>query len=154
MSSICASSTRRQKCEDFPEPRTCGWCGQVTRAAPTRICAQRRVRLMIWVGGSILQTTMSRSSSLPKLTLVDMRSLWKNGIATSNKLLLPSLDRRCNRCCSSQSRSPAITNPASYNVARGVLVLQFELLFLRDPGPGEGDIVVGIPELVWVMVRD
>ncbi|KAK0722755.1 hypothetical protein B0T26DRAFT_703855 [Lasiosphaeria miniovina] len=33
------------------------------------------------------------------------------------------------------------TNPVSYNVTRGALVLGFRLLFLRDPGPQEGDFV-------------
>ncbi|KAL7625805.1 hypothetical protein AAE478_005028 [Parahypoxylon ruwenzoriense] len=51
------------------------------------------------------------------------------------------------------------TNPVSYNVARGALVLEFRLLFLRDPGPGEGDFVFNIPDLqfyaerVWSQVR-
>ncbi len=35
----------------------------------------------------------------------------------------------------------------SYNVARGALVLGFKLLFLRDPGPGEGDFVLSVREL-------
>lgn len=39
------------------------------------------------------------------------------------------------------------TNPVSYNVARGALVLGFRLLFLRDPVPQEGDIVISIPHL-------
>lgn len=39
------------------------------------------------------------------------------------------------------------SNQASYRVLSGALVLKFELLFLRDAGPGQGDIVVGIPEL-------
>ncbi|KAK1752435.1 hypothetical protein QBC47DRAFT_388479 [Echria macrotheca] len=49
------------------------------------------------------------------------------------------------------------TNPISYNVT-GALVLSFRLLFLRDPGPGEGDFVFGVPELenyaerVWFQV--
>lgn len=38
-------------------------------------------------------------------------------------------------------------NTASYTVNGGVLVLEFRLLFLRDPGPGEGDIVFSILEL-------
>ncbi|KIN02409.1 hypothetical protein OIDMADRAFT_144956 [Oidiodendron maius Zn] len=38
-------------------------------------------------------------------------------------------------------------NAASYTVNGGALVLEFRLLFLRDPGPGEGDIVFSIPEL-------
>ncbi|KAK3353226.1 hypothetical protein B0T25DRAFT_205830 [Lasiosphaeria hispida] len=50
------------------------------------------------------------------------------------------------------------TNPISYNVTRGALLLSFRLLFLRDPGPGEGDFVIGVQELeeyaenVWVEV--
>ncbi|KAK0714779.1 hypothetical protein B0H67DRAFT_600587 [Lasiosphaeris hirsuta] len=50
------------------------------------------------------------------------------------------------------------TNPISYNVTRGVLVLSFRLLFLRDPGPGQGDIVFSIQaieeyaEVVWAQV--
>ncbi|KAJ3557269.1 hypothetical protein NPX13_g9962 [Xylaria arbuscula] len=50
------------------------------------------------------------------------------------------------------------TNPVSYNVTRGALVLSFELLFLRNPGPQEGDIVISIAELqayasdVWLNV--
>jgi len=52
----------------------------------------------------------------------------------------------------------ATTNPISYNVTRGALVLSFRLLFLRDPGPGEGDIVLSVQELeeyaedVWAQV--
>ncbi|KAK3684921.1 hypothetical protein B0T22DRAFT_499988 [Podospora appendiculata] len=50
------------------------------------------------------------------------------------------------------------TNPVSYNVTRGALVLGFQLLFLRDPGPQEGDIVLSIQDLqryaerVWAVV--
>ncbi|KAF3767004.1 hypothetical protein M406DRAFT_274460 [Cryphonectria parasitica EP155] len=39
------------------------------------------------------------------------------------------------------------TSPDTYNVARGALVLSFRLLFLRDPNPGEGDIVFSIQDL-------
>ena len=44
-------------------------------------------------------------------------------------------------------------NTASYTVNGGALVLEFRLLFLRDPGPGEGDIVVSIPDLQSYAVR-
>ncbi|KAK4154739.1 hypothetical protein C8A00DRAFT_14167 [Chaetomidium leptoderma] len=49
-------------------------------------------------------------------------------------------------------------SPPSYNVVRGALVLSFRLLFLKDPGPGEGDFAFSIPELrvyaerVWSVV--
>ncbi|KAK4244440.1 hypothetical protein C7999DRAFT_43888 [Corynascus novoguineensis] len=54
------------------------------------------------------------------------------------------------------------TDPISYHVTRGPLVLGFKLLFLRDPDPeeGEGDFVISIPDLqwyahrVWTRVRD
>jgi len=52
----------------------------------------------------------------------------------------------------------ATTNPISYNVTRGALILSFRLLFLRDPGPSEGDLVFGVQELeeyardVWAQV--
>ncbi|KAK3363864.1 hypothetical protein B0T25DRAFT_470089 [Lasiosphaeria hispida] len=52
------------------------------------------------------------------------------------------------------------TDPESYHVTGGALVLKFHLLFLRDPGPQEGDIVIGIPALqlfafkVWAMVSE
>ena len=52
----------------------------------------------------------------------------------------------------------ATTYPISYNVTRGALVLGFKLLFLRDPGPGEGDFVLGVQELedyarnVWAVL--
>ncbi|KAK3384265.1 hypothetical protein B0T24DRAFT_77741 [Lasiosphaeria ovina] len=39
------------------------------------------------------------------------------------------------------------TNPVSYNVTRGALVLGFRLLFLRNPGPQEGDFVLSIQDL-------
>ena len=39
------------------------------------------------------------------------------------------------------------TNPVSYNVTRGALVLGFRLLFLRDPSPQEGDFVLSIQNL-------
>ncbi|KAI0457006.1 hypothetical protein F5B21DRAFT_465191 [Xylaria acuta] len=41
----------------------------------------------------------------------------------------------------------AATNPVSYHVTRGALLLSFRLLFLRNPGPQEGDIIIGLPEL-------
>ena len=50
------------------------------------------------------------------------------------------------------------TDPISYNVTSGALVLSFTLLFLRNPGPGEADFVIGVPELedyaelVWALV--
>jgi hypothetical protein len=50
------------------------------------------------------------------------------------------------------------TNPVSYNVISGALVLGFRLLFLRDPGPQERDIVLSIQDLkryaekVWAVV--
>ncbi|KAH8888733.1 hypothetical protein GQ53DRAFT_653456 [Thozetella sp. PMI_491] len=50
------------------------------------------------------------------------------------------------------------TNPASYHVIRGALVLSFRLLFLRNPGPQEGDYIISVEELqayaqlVWVYV--
>ncbi|KAK3941292.1 hypothetical protein QBC46DRAFT_363422 [Diplogelasinospora grovesii] len=52
------------------------------------------------------------------------------------------------------------TNPPSYNVAKGALVLGFKLLFLRGPGPGGGDFVFNIPDLqvyaadIWAQLRD
>ncbi|KAK0617952.1 hypothetical protein B0T17DRAFT_536341 [Bombardia bombarda] len=50
------------------------------------------------------------------------------------------------------------TNPTSYNVTSGALVLSFRLLFLRDPNHGEGDFVFSVQELeeyakkVWDLV--
>jgi hypothetical protein len=52
----------------------------------------------------------------------------------------------------------AATNPPSYNVARGALVLSFRLVFDREPRPGEGDFIFNIPDLqeyasvVWAQV--
>ncbi|KAK0714980.1 hypothetical protein B0H67DRAFT_600743 [Lasiosphaeris hirsuta] len=45
------------------------------------------------------------------------------------------------------------TSPVSYNVTRGALVLGFRLLFLRDPGPQEGDFVLSIQYLQWYAGR-
>ncbi|KAK4158134.1 hypothetical protein C8A00DRAFT_39520 [Chaetomidium leptoderma] len=50
------------------------------------------------------------------------------------------------------------TNPVSYNVTRGALVLGFRRLFLRDPGPQDGDFIFCIQDLqryaedVWGVV--
>lgn len=50
------------------------------------------------------------------------------------------------------------TDPVSYIVTSGALVSDFRLLFLRDPGPGEGDFVLSVQELeayaedVWAVV--
>ncbi len=44
-------------------------------------------------------------------------------------------------------RQDETTNPISYQVTRGDLVLPFELLFLRDPGPQEGDVVITVADL-------
>ncbi|KAK3346007.1 hypothetical protein B0T25DRAFT_462085 [Lasiosphaeria hispida] len=50
------------------------------------------------------------------------------------------------------------TDPISYHATSGALVLSFRLLFLRDPGPGEGDLAFSVQELeeyaedVWAQV--
>jgi hypothetical protein len=44
------------------------------------------------------------------------------------------------------TRDPT-TDPASFNVTSGALVLGFRLVFLRDPGHGEGDFVFSVEEL-------
>jgi len=41
----------------------------------------------------------------------------------------------------------ATTDPATYLVTRGPLVLSFRLLFLRDPDPLQGDVVVDVEKL-------
>jgi hypothetical protein len=41
----------------------------------------------------------------------------------------------------------ATTAPATYKVTGGALVLAFRLLFLQDPGSGQGDIVFSVPYL-------
>ncbi|KAK3899030.1 hypothetical protein C8A05DRAFT_46804 [Staphylotrichum tortipilum] len=41
----------------------------------------------------------------------------------------------------------ASAEPISYQVASSALVLRFKLLFLRDPGPGEGDFVLSVQDL-------
>ncbi|KAK4040583.1 hypothetical protein C8A01DRAFT_46060 [Parachaetomium inaequale] len=53
------------------------------------------------------------------------------------------------------------TDPVSYHVTGGELVLGFRQLFLRGPGPGEpGEVVLSVEDLekyaerVWSMVRD
>ncbi len=57
----------------------------------------------------------------------------------------------------------AITRDASngsFNVTSGALELSFRLLFLRDPGPQEGDYSITVPELeiyagsVWDVVEN
>ncbi|KAK0715768.1 hypothetical protein B0H67DRAFT_538438 [Lasiosphaeris hirsuta] len=71
----------------------------------------------------------------------------------------------CSRVVFSVKRQPiTITrdktiNLISYNVTRGALVLGFRFLFLRDPGPQEGDFILSIQDLqlyaeVWAEVRD
>jgi hypothetical protein len=42
------------------------------------------------------------------------------------------------------------TLPSSYSVTGGALELGFSDLFLRDPGQGEGDIVVEAEDLQWL----
>jgi len=39
------------------------------------------------------------------------------------------------------------TNPETYNITRGALVLSFRLLFLRDAGLREGDLVYSVQDL-------
>lgn len=52
------------------------------------------------------------------------------------------------------------TTPPTFDVARGALVLGFELLFLRIPGPQEGDVVISVEvlqrfaESSWMLVHD
>lgn len=39
------------------------------------------------------------------------------------------------------------TSPISYNVTKGPLVLEFRLLYLREPGPQESDFIISISDL-------
>ena len=47
--------------------------------------------------------------------------------------------------------APGLVNtPVSHIVTRGTLRLEFNLLFLRPPGPAEGDFLITVPRLqVW-----
>jgi hypothetical protein len=51
-------------------------------------------------------------------------------------------------------------HPHTFNIVRGDLVLGFRQLFLRAPGPGEGDVVVSVQDLkeyaalVWSTIED
>ena len=60
--------------------------------------------------------------------------------------MLPPFSQCSDRLSRSLKTSPP-WYPVSYNVARGALLLGLRLLFLRDLGPGERDIVSGVPEL-------
>ncbi|KAI9172422.1 hypothetical protein HJFPF1_01924 [Paramyrothecium foliicola] len=40
-----------------------------------------------------------------------------------------------------------ITDPSSFIITRGALRLEFDLLFLRQPGVGEHDVIIQIPDL-------
>ena len=58
------------------------------------------------------------------------------------------------------TRAPGITNtdpnrlnPTSYNVTSGALRLEFDHLFLRQPGQGEGDVIISIPQLQEYAVK-
>lgn len=58
------------------------------------------------------------------------------------------------------TRAPGISNthrnylnPTSYIVTRGALRLEFSHLFLRQPGLGEGDVIISIPQLQTYAVR-
>ena len=43
-----------------------------------------------------------------------------------------------------------VNTPASHAVTREALRLEFTLLFLRPPGPAEGDFIITVPRLqVW-----
>ncbi|KAK1760707.1 hypothetical protein QBC47DRAFT_355870 [Echria macrotheca] len=48
--------------------------------------------------------------------------------------------------CVALTRNPA-TDPVTYDVAGGDLILPFQSLFLRDPGPGEGDLVFSVEDM-------
>ncbi|KAK0731888.1 hypothetical protein B0H67DRAFT_89794 [Lasiosphaeris hirsuta] len=52
----------------------------------------------------------------------------------------PALQPTCRQNITISRNTTA--DPVSYNVTRGALVLGFRLLFLRDPGPGEGDFII------------
>ncbi|KAK3352340.1 hypothetical protein B0T25DRAFT_541740 [Lasiosphaeria hispida] len=47
--------------------------------------------------------------------------------------------------------APSLANtPASHAVTRGALQLEFSLLFLRPPGPADGDLIITVPRLqLW-----
>lgn len=49
--------------------------------------------------------------------------------------------------------NPNRLNPTSYTVTRGALRLEFDRLFLRKPGQGEGDIIIDVPQLQMYAVR-
>ncbi|KAK3356704.1 hypothetical protein B0T25DRAFT_589228 [Lasiosphaeria hispida] len=115
-----------------PKPEQAGngaWPTLVIKAGVSQMLAQLRIGMRRWFP---CQPTRSRLFFLPSLTPVLRQAITITQDTT--------------------------TDPISYHVTSGALVLSFRLFFLRDPGPGEGDLAFGVQELeeyaedVWAQV--
>lgn len=65
--------------------------------------------------------------------------------------LEPRLDQAIR--ISQAGNSIDLTDPSSFVVTRGDLRLEFSLLFLRQPGPGEHDVVIGMQDLQLIAAK-
>ncbi|KAK0614557.1 hypothetical protein B0T14DRAFT_310276 [Immersiella caudata] len=143
-----------------PKPQRAGkgtWPTLVIEAGFSQTLGQLHLTMKRWFSMSNHEVKIILLSKFDGTTI--LLEKWEEGMAvrpgattTSLQHLTPVLRQ------SITITQNATTNPISYNVTRGALVLSFRPLFLRDPGPNEGDLVFGVQELeeyaedVWAQV--
>ncbi|KAI1370228.1 hypothetical protein F4677DRAFT_465652 [Hypoxylon crocopeplum] len=133
-----------------PKPQ-CVWPTLVIQAGDSESLNQLRMDMQWWFAASNHDVKIVILAKFDRGQSRVILEKWEEAAATS-AALQPVLQQTI-----TISRNQA-TNPVSYDVTRGALVLEFRLLFLRDPGLGQGDFIISIPDLqeyaeaVWARV--
>ncbi|KAI2623109.1 hypothetical protein GGR54DRAFT_596620 [Hypoxylon sp. NC1633] len=126
------------------------WPTLVIEAGVSESLAQLRVDMQWWFAASnhdvkiVLLAKLERSQRMITLEKWEEEPVAAKPRATTTRqsaALQPIL-----RQTITIHRNEA-TSPVSYNVTRGALVLDFRLLFLRSPGPEEGDVIISVSDL-------
>lgn len=141
------------------------WPTLVIEAGVSEPLSELRMDMRWWFAASAHEVKTVLLSKLDRSNQCIIIERWEEDVA------LPRLDATMTRraAASSAMLQPTLRqvititrNPPTdtYHIDRDALVLSFRLLFLRDPGPTEGNIVISVADLeafarhVWAVIRD
>jgi hypothetical protein len=143
----------RQGCDDWPT--------LVIEAGDSESLRQLRADMEWWFAASDHQVNIVILAKFDHARRMIVLEKWEEEAAPSRPGATNTRHSRTLRPVQKQHITitrDETTIPATYNVTSGALVLEFRLLFLRHPGPGESDFVLSVLDLedyatgVWTLV--
>lgn len=132
--------------------------GIVIEAGHSETLEELRSQMRWWFGASQHQVKIVILAKFDQTRAQIILEKWVGGQALSRQGAMTTraaarLEQNCDQVINI-TRNPGITNadpnrfsPTSYTVARGDFRLEFDRLFLRPAGQGEGDVIIYIQDL-------